>query len=51
MADTGYIAQGWMMLAQRTEPTEEMGIAAELRESPNLMGEGHTETGEEGAYG
>ena len=50
MADAGHVAQGWLFFAQRTEPTEEMGIAVELRGPANLR-EGRTEIGEEGAYG
>ena len=50
MVDAGHVAQGWLFFAQRTEPTEEMGIAVELRGPANLR-EGRTEIGEEGAYG
>jgi hypothetical protein len=42
------VAQRWMLFAQRTEPTEKMGIAAQLRESVNLW-EGSTEIGKEAA--
>jgi hypothetical protein len=50
MVDAGSTAQGWLMFAQRAEPTEEMGIATKLREPTNLW-EGGTEIGEEAACG
>jgi hypothetical protein len=48
MVEAGYVAQGWLLFAQRTKPTEEMGIAAELRDSANLW-ESSTKIGEETA--
>ena len=50
MVDAGFVAQARLSFTQRTKPTEEMGIAVELRGPANLR-EGHTEVGEEGAYG
>ena len=50
MLDAGPVAQGWLFFTQRTEPTEEMGVAVELRGPANLW-EGRMEVGEEAAYG
>ena len=45
-----YVAQGRLFFAQPTEPTEEMRIAAELREPANLR-KGRTEIGKEAPRG
>ena len=48
IVEAGCGAQRWLLLAQPTEPTEKMGIAAQLREAANLW-EGSTEIGKEAA--
>src|SRR5271165_2794103 len=46
IGEASCVAQRWMLFAQRAEPTEKMGIAAQLREAANLW-EGSTEMGKE----
>jgi hypothetical protein len=48
IGEASCVAQLRMLFAQPTEPTEKMGIAAQLREAANLW-EGSTEIGEEAA--
>ena len=48
IGEASCVAQRWMLFAQRTEPTEKMGVAAQLREAANLW-EGSTEMGKEAA--
>ena len=48
IGEASCVAQRRMLFAQRTEPTEKMGIATQLREAANLW-EGSTEIGEEAA--
>ena len=50
MNGAGSVTEGRSVLAQRTEPAEEMGIAAQLRELVHLRERG-MEIGEEVAYG
>jgi hypothetical protein len=50
IVDAGLVAQGRLSLAERTEPVEEMGIAAQLRERVNLRESG-AEISEEAACG
>jgi hypothetical protein len=48
IVEAGCVAQRWLLLAQPTEPTEKMRIAAQLRKAVNLR-EGRTEIDEEAA--
>jgi hypothetical protein len=48
IVETGCVAQRRLLFAQPTEPTEKMGIAAQLREAANLW-EGSAEIGQEAA--
>ena len=48
MGEASGVAQRRLLFGQRTEPTEEMGVAAQLREPVNL-GESGAEMGEEAA--
>ena len=50
MVEAGSVAPGRLLLAQRTEPAEEMGIAAQPREAVKLRESG-AEMGEEATRG
>src|SRR5262250_1277795 len=50
MADACLAGQWWLLFAHRAKPTEEMGIATELREMANMW-EGRTEIGQEATCG